>query len=214
VEVPCASRRCETDIRVTGRNQSKTGICSHCSHHTADKRQFHLQARATPAGRAQEAGQAHYGHDAGPAGRRGSVGQQGLLFRGSRQGQPMVSAGQPRRGFGSGTPVPLRAPAGAAAAAAAAFKVSPSPRSSSDSLGRQSVELITVASSLERQGGRGSDQAQSTAHSQKAADGQEVPAMMRYPTILTLLKKMLQFLRAMLEHCCLDLREQCHNLIP
>ncbi len=140
-----------------------------------------LQARAAPTGRAQEAGRAYYGH-AGPAGRpgsSGSAGVQGPLFRGAGHGPPTGSAGQPRRGFGSGAAALLRAPASAAAAAAAALRVSASPRSSTDSLGRHSADLASVRSSLERQARSNIGQEQSAARAEKASDEQELPSLMR-----------------------------------
>ena len=143
--------------------------------------QCNLQARAAPAGRVQEAGRAYYGH-AGPNGRpgsSGSAGTQGPLFRGTGLGLPTGSAGQPRRGFGSGASVSLRAPAGAAAAAAAALKAAPSPRSSPDSLCGHGFDLARVRSSLEWQSGSNRDQGQNVARDEKGSDGQELPALMR-----------------------------------
>lgn len=139
-----------------------------------------LQARAAPAARTQEGTRAHYGH-AGPGtrpGSSGSVGLQGPLFRGG-QGLPASGAGQPRRGFGSGASAPLRAPAGAAAAAAAALKVGPSPRPSSDSQRRASADRVGARTSLETQARSSSDRLQTPMRTEKANDGQEVPAMMR-----------------------------------
>ncbi|CAL5228773.1 g11963 [Coccomyxa viridis] len=140
-----------------------------------------LQARAAPTGRAQEAGRAYYGH-AGPPGRpgsSGSAGAQGPLFRGAGQGPPAGSAGQPRRGFGSGASAPLRAPATAAAAAAAALRAAHSQRSSADGLGRHSADMASVRSSLERQSRSNNGRERSAACAEKASDGQELPPLMR-----------------------------------
>lgn len=146
-------------------DEASKGAPGHCN----------LQARAAPTGRAQEAGRAYHGH-AGPVGRPASTGAQGPVFRGAGLGLPGGSAGQPRRGFGSGASVPLRAPAGAAAAAAAVLRVALSPRSSTNSLGTHSADLARVRSSLERQS-LGQDQ--SIARADKASDGQELPALLR-----------------------------------
>lgn len=149
-------------------------------HSSAAPGDCNLQARALPPGRPQEAARTHYGTRG--TGSAAGVAPAGPLFQGGPRLGP-GSAGQPRRGFGSGASAPQRAPASAAAAAAAALRVAPSPRSSLERLGRQGAGLASVRSSLERQGRSSSDRLQTFIRADRAPDGsrdgQEVPAMMR-----------------------------------